>query len=85
MDHVANVALVDPHAKGDGGDDARDLAAHEALLDLVPRLAVETGVIGAHREALIRQRRGDRLGGLLQGDVDDGGRLRCRLLSWRLS
>ncbi|MNQ75308.1 hypothetical protein D3C85_900950 [compost metagenome] len=71
MHHVADIALVDAHAEGDGGDDAVDLPGHEAALDRLARLMGHAGVIGAGGDAALAQAFGDLLGGLLLGDVDD--------------
>ena len=71
MHHVADIGLVDAHAEGDGGDNAVQLPAHELLLDSLPLLMGQAGVIGRGRNFVPTQVLGDLLGGLLQGDVDD--------------
>ncbi len=70
--HVADVRFVDAHTKGNGGDDAVQLAGHEAALDRLTQLMGHAGVVGAAWKASLRQMLGDLLGGLLLGDVDDG-------------
>ncbi len=71
--HVTDVGLVDAHAEGDGGDDAGRMAFHEVALDALAGLGVEPGVVGGGNETRLAQVGGQTLGGLLQGDVDDGG------------
>ena len=71
MHHVADIAFVDAHAEGDGGDDAFQLAGHEAPLDRLACLMRHAGVVGANRQTVMRQALGDLLGGLLLGDVND--------------
>ena len=71
MHHVADVALVDAHAKRDGGDDAIGAPTHKALLDALAFIVGQTGVIGLGLDAVAVQMLGNLLGGFLQGDVDD--------------
>ncbi|MDT4848206.1 hypothetical protein FQZ97_822920 [compost metagenome] len=72
MHHLADVAFVDAHAEGDGGDHDVDLAGHELALQGFPRLVGHAGVVGAGGDATLAQALGDLFGSLLQGHVDDG-------------
>ena len=71
MHHIADVAFVDAHAEGNGGDDAVQLPAHELTLDAFALIVGQTGVIGAGADPVLIQVLGDVLGRLLQGDVDN--------------
>src|SRR5690606_37454648 len=68
---VANVALVDPHAERDRGDDDAALRPHEPRLDARPVVAVEPGVIRARGKAFVREAPRDLLGRSLQRHVDE--------------
>ena len=56
MDHEADVGLIDPHAKRDGGHHHRRVSLQELLQPLVAHMAVEAGVIGQRRDARVAQR-----------------------------
>ena len=45
MNHKPNVALVDPHTEGGGGQDEWRLAAHELVLDPSPLVPFQVTVI----------------------------------------
>ena len=45
VDHIANVGLVNPHAKGDRGDDHVDLLPDEGILVPIALLRAQPGVI----------------------------------------
>ena len=47
VDHQANVGLIYPHAKGDGGDDDGHPVANEVFLGPTTHLGVQPGVVGA--------------------------------------
>ncbi|MCY1434370.1 hypothetical protein D9M71_504290 [compost metagenome] len=74
MHHLADIALVDAHAEGDGGDHDVGLPVHEPALQGIPRFMGHAGVVGTGGDAALGQAQGDLFGGLLQGHIDD-----CRL------
>ena len=56
--HKADVGLVDPHAKGVGGNDHRAGVVHEVFLALLAGGSIHAGVVGADgavRETLLKQ------------------------------
>ena len=68
----ADICLVHSHAKGDGGDHDGVAGRHEPLLDLTTDIILEPRMIGAGGQPGIGKPLGNLLGGLLQGDIDDG-------------
>ncbi len=71
MHHVADVTLVDAHAKRDGGNDAIGAPAHKALLDALALIVGQAGVIGLGLNAMAVQVLGNLFSGFLQRDIDD--------------
>src|SRR3954447_17381959 len=74
LDHEVDGAHVDPELERRGGDQARDLAALQQLLDLEPLLARDRAVVGAG-DLLLRelvQPEGEPLGEPAVVDEDDG-------------
>jgi hypothetical protein len=67
-----DVGFIDTHAEGDGSDDDLELAGLEVALHAVACSGVEAGVIRGTTELRV-QARGELLGGLARGRVDDGG------------
>ena len=67
-----DVGLVDAHAEGDGRHHHGVVAGHEAVLHGLAGLRFHAGVVGFGRIPGFGQSGGDRLGGFLQGNVDNG-------------
>ena len=71
MRHPANVRLVDPHAKGDGGHDDQPVVCLKPPLDLAPRLGLHAPVIGQGLVPRVAQGPGERLGLGPRPAIDD--------------
>ena len=71
VDDQANVRLVDAHAEGVGGDDGPQVAADEALLDVLLRLRGQPRVEVVRIHALGLQERRQLLAVAPRGAVDD--------------
>ena len=68
---IADVTLVDAHAKRDSCDNAIGTPAHETLLDTFAFFMGQPRVISLGLNTVAVQMLGNLLGGFLQGDVDD--------------
>ena len=75
---MADVAFVNAHAKGDGGDDAVDLARHELALHGFALRVQHAGVVGLRGHAVLAEVAGYILGRFLQGDIHNAALLRAR-------
>ncbi len=73
VQHKAHVGLVDPHAKGDGGDDDLHIVADEQLLVVFALLIGQPGVIGAHGKPFALQQAGQVIHLVARKAVNDAG------------
>ena len=71
MHHIADIAFINAHPEGDGGNDAVQLPAHELALDALALLMGQTGVVSVGADAVLVEVFGNLLGGPLQRDIDD--------------
>ena len=69
VDHIADVGLVDAHAKSDRGADHLNLVDHPSFLDPAPLFVDYAGMVGHRAYAVLSQR----LGHLLAFVSVDGG------------
>ena len=71
VDHVADVGLVDAHAKGDRGHDRVGLVFDKRVLVAVPLVVGQAGVVGQRAIAQFRQGGGGLIHVLASDAVDD--------------
>ena len=72
MDNAANVRPVDPHTKGDRGDDDIELFLGERLLDLTTVCGVEPGVVAGGTKTVAGEPCGHGLRVAAADAIDDG-------------
>ena len=76
MNHLTDIAFIHAHTKGNGGHNYRRITAHKTLLNGITFFVTNTGMIGFNgKRQLSVQGGGDFLGGILQGDINNRGKI----------
>ena len=73
VDDIADVGLVDAHAKGDGGDDHRPILLQESAEAGVAHRLVQARMIGERRRSRLGQQGRERLGAVARAGIDHAG------------